>query len=136
MIAAGNPASELGVHFSMPMSLRNRFIHLDLEPDFLDWCKWAVKASIRPEIIAFLRFKPALLHDPNAPLAICGNHLHQDRSQLGDGDCGVGFDVHFAIATLVGHRARFEIHVIAHDPSSPGGFQKLRKGAFTSLINA
>jgi hypothetical protein len=29
----------------------------------MDWCKWAVKARIRPEIIAFLRFKPALLHD-------------------------------------------------------------------------
>lgn len=32
----------------------------------MDWCKWAVKAGIRPEIIAFLRFKPALLHDPEA----------------------------------------------------------------------
>ena len=66
VIAAGNPASERGVHFSMPRPLRNRFVHLDLEPDFMDWCKWAVKAGIRPEIIAFLRFKPALLHDPDA----------------------------------------------------------------------
>ena len=66
VIAAGNPASERGVHFSMPRPLRNRFVHLDLEPDFIDWCKWALKASIRPEIIAFLRFKPALLHDPDA----------------------------------------------------------------------
>jgi len=66
VIAAGNPASERGVHFSMPRPLRNRFVHLDLEPDFIDWCKWAVRASIRPEIIAFLRFKPALLHDSDA----------------------------------------------------------------------
>jgi hypothetical protein len=66
VIAAGNPASERGVHFSMPRPLRNRFVHLDLEPDFMDWCKWAVKAGIRPEIIAFLRFKPALLHDADA----------------------------------------------------------------------
>src|SRR6201987_1690299 len=66
VIAAGNPASERGVHFSMPRPLRNRFVHLDLEPDFEDWTKWAVKASIRPEIIAFLRFKPALLHDADA----------------------------------------------------------------------
>ena len=42
VIAAGNPASERGVHFSMPRPLRNRFVHLDLEPDFIDWCKWAV----------------------------------------------------------------------------------------------
>jgi hypothetical protein len=66
VIAAGNPASERGVHFSMPRPLRNRFVHLDLEPDFEDWSKWAVNASIRPEIIAFLRFKPALLHDADA----------------------------------------------------------------------
>ena len=31
VIAAGNPASERGVHFSMPRPLRNRFVHLDLE---------------------------------------------------------------------------------------------------------
>jgi hypothetical protein len=66
VIAAGNPASERGVHFSMPRPLRNRFVHLDLEPDFEDWSKWALKAGIRPEIIAFLRFKPTLLHDSDA----------------------------------------------------------------------
>jgi hypothetical protein len=66
VIAAGNPASERGVHFSMPRPLRNRFVHLDLEPDFEDWMKWAVKAGIRPEILAFLRFKPALLHEADA----------------------------------------------------------------------
>ena len=62
VIAAGNPASERGVHFAMPRPLRNRFVHLELEPDLADWCRWAVKAQVRPEIIAFLRFKPELLH--------------------------------------------------------------------------
>jgi hypothetical protein len=62
VIAAGNPASERGVHFAMPRPLRNRFVHLELEADLDDWCKWAVKARVRPEIIAFLRFKPELLH--------------------------------------------------------------------------
>ena len=41
---------------------RNRFVHLELEADLSDWCRWAVGASVRPEIIAFLRFKPDLLH--------------------------------------------------------------------------
>jgi MoxR-like ATPase len=63
VIAAGNPASERGVHFSMPRPLRNRFVHLHLEADLPEWCQWAVRAGIRSEIIAFLRFKPALLHD-------------------------------------------------------------------------
>ena len=62
VIAAGNPASERGVHFSMPRPLRNRFVHLDLEPDLDDWSKWATKAGVRAEIVAFLRFKPELLH--------------------------------------------------------------------------
>jgi MoxR-like ATPase len=66
VIAAGNPASERGVHFSMPRPLRNRFVHLDLEPDFEDWTQWAVKAGIRPEILAFLRFEPSLLHGADA----------------------------------------------------------------------
>jgi MoxR-like ATPase len=66
VVAAGNPASERGVHFSMPRPLRNRFVHLSLEPDFEDWCQLAVHAGLRSEIVAFLRFKPALLHDANA----------------------------------------------------------------------
>jgi MoxR-like ATPase len=66
VIAAGNPASERGVHFSMPRPLRNRFVHLNLEADLPEWCRWAVRAGIRSEIIAFLRFKPALLHDADA----------------------------------------------------------------------
>jgi len=66
VIAAGNPASERGVHFSMPRPLRNRFVHLDLEADLNDWCKWAVGTGVRPEIIAFLRFKPDLLHTADA----------------------------------------------------------------------
>src|SRR5260370_33504121 len=60
-MSAGKPASERGVHFAMPRPLRNRFVHLDLEPDLDDWCQWAIRAHIRPEIIAFLRFKPELL---------------------------------------------------------------------------
>jgi hypothetical protein len=66
VIAAGNPASERGVHFSMPRPLRNRFVHLDLEPDLTDWCRWALRSGVRSEIIAFLRFKTALLHDADA----------------------------------------------------------------------
>jgi hypothetical protein len=66
VIAAGNPASERGVHFSMPRPLRNRFVHLSLDADLNDWCKWAVGAGVRPEIIAFLRFKPDLLHTADA----------------------------------------------------------------------
>jgi len=66
VVAAGNSASERGVHFSMPRPLRNRFAHLNLEPDLADWCRWAVRSGVRSEVIAFLRFKPALLHDADS----------------------------------------------------------------------
>ena len=64
VIAAGNPASERGVHFAMPRPLRNRFMHVTLEPDLKDWCSWAVVNRIHPAIIAFLRFRPHLLSEP------------------------------------------------------------------------
>jgi hypothetical protein len=66
VIAAGNPASERGVHFAMPRPLRSRFVHLELEVDLNDWCAWALRAGVRPEIISFLRFKPELLHQADA----------------------------------------------------------------------
>lgn len=66
VIAAGNPASERGVHFSMPRPLRNRFVHLELEADLTDWCRWAIQSGIRNEIVAFLRFRRELLHDADA----------------------------------------------------------------------
>jgi hypothetical protein len=45
----------------MPTPLRNRFVHLEFEVDMQDWSEWAIQAGIRPEVIAFLRFRPELL---------------------------------------------------------------------------
>lgn len=41
----------------MPTPLRNRFVHLEFEVDTQEWSEWA----IRPEVIAFIRFRPQLL---------------------------------------------------------------------------
>jgi hypothetical protein len=38
--------------------LRNRFVHLDFEVDIQEWSEWAIQAALRPEVIAFLRFRP------------------------------------------------------------------------------
>lgn len=61
IIAAGNRDSDRAVTTRMPTPLRNRFVHLNFEVDMQEWCEWAVQAGIRPEIIAFLRFRPELL---------------------------------------------------------------------------
>lgn len=68
MVAAGNLESDRGVTNKMPTPLANRFAHFHVIPDVKDWVRWAITAGIRPEIIAFIRFRPELLHafDPKS----------------------------------------------------------------------
>ena len=61
IIAAGNRDSDRAVTTRMPSPLRNRFVHLEFEVDVQEWSEWAIQAAIRPEVIAFLRFRPELL---------------------------------------------------------------------------
>jgi hypothetical protein len=61
IVAAGNRESDRAVTTRMPTPLRNRFVHLDFEVDAQEWCEWAIQTGVRPEVIAFLRFRPALL---------------------------------------------------------------------------
>jgi hypothetical protein len=65
IVAAGNRDSDRAVTTRMPTPLRNRFVHLDFEVDLQEWCEWAIREGIRPEVIAFLRFRPALLSEFN-----------------------------------------------------------------------
>jgi hypothetical protein len=61
IVAAGNRDCDRGVITRMPAPLRNRFTHLNFEVDVQEWCQWAIRSSIRPEVIAFIRFRPDLL---------------------------------------------------------------------------
>ena len=62
ILAACNRESDGGGVTKMSSALASRFIHLDCEPSLDDWCKWAVTHAIEPAVIAFLRFRPDLLH--------------------------------------------------------------------------
>jgi hypothetical protein len=62
IVAAGNRMTDRGVVHRMPDPLIDRFIHVDFEPELQDWCAWALSNGVRPEVVAFLRFRPALLH--------------------------------------------------------------------------
>jgi hypothetical protein len=66
-IAAGNPDTSRGVT-RMSEALSSRFIHLPVEADLDDWCAWASSHGIRPEVVAYVRFRPETLHrfDPKA----------------------------------------------------------------------
>src|SRR5262249_4968000 len=61
IVAAGNRDSDRAVTTRMPTPLRNRFVHLEFEVDLQEWSEWAIQAGIRPEVIAFLRFRQELL---------------------------------------------------------------------------
>lgn len=61
IIAAGNRDSDRAVTTRMPTPLRNRFVHLEFDVDLQEWSEWAIQTGIRPEVIAFLRFRQELL---------------------------------------------------------------------------
>ena len=63
VVAAGNRESDRAVTHRMPSALANRFVHLEFEVSHLDWDKWAEQSDIAFDIRAFLKFRPALLHD-------------------------------------------------------------------------
>ncbi|MBQ7457502.1 MAG: AAA family ATPase [Desulfovibrio sp.] len=63
VVAAGNREGDRSVTHHMPTALANRMVHLECEVDINDWLLWAKGAGIRPEVTAFLQFRPKLLHD-------------------------------------------------------------------------
>lgn len=67
--AAGNRKEDRASVFDMPAPLANRFIHLHVEPNFDSFKSYALKHNIHEHILAFLSFRPALLHklDPQQP---------------------------------------------------------------------
>ncbi len=63
VVAAGNREKDRAVSHRMPSALANRFVHIDFEVDADQWVDWAIDAGIAPEVIAFIRFRPGLLHE-------------------------------------------------------------------------
>ncbi len=67
--AAGNRKEDRAGVFDMPAPLANRFLHLQVEPDFASFKAYALEQGIHAQIIAFLSFRPSLLHkiEPHQP---------------------------------------------------------------------
>ena len=62
IIAAGNRDTDRAVTSRMPSALANRFVHLEFAVDIDDWSAWAMQNDLAPEVVAFMRFRPELLH--------------------------------------------------------------------------
>jgi hypothetical protein len=67
--AAGNRKEDRAAVYDMPAPLANRFVHLVVEPDFESFKAYALGAGVHEQILAFLSFRPAMLHqiDPHQP---------------------------------------------------------------------
>jgi hypothetical protein len=66
MIAAGNRESDKGVTFRMPTPLANRFVHIEMRPDFAAWQDWAVKNLVHKDVVGYLTFAKQDLYDFDA----------------------------------------------------------------------
>jgi MoxR-like ATPase len=60
--AAGNRKEDKAATFDMPSALANRFLHLDIEVSFSDFRRYGYQHQIDERILAFLAFRPNLLH--------------------------------------------------------------------------
>ena len=68
VIAAGNRLSDRAATNAMPTHVANRFTHLYVDVSTEAWVQWALKNAIDIRLIAFIKWRPALLHqfDPQA----------------------------------------------------------------------
>lgn len=62
IVAAGNRKEDRAASFDMPAPLANRFIHLEIEADLESFKHYALERGIDEQIIAFVMFRPELLH--------------------------------------------------------------------------
>jgi len=67
IVVAGNLATDRAIVNRMGTAMQSRLVHLELEVSVDEWVDWALDNNIDTRVVAFLRFRPELLHkfDPN-----------------------------------------------------------------------
>ena len=70
ILAAMNPSSKYGSDFDyqvvdMDAAQENRFVWLNMEPDYNQWINWAINADIEQKVIEFISTFPEYLHRIN-----------------------------------------------------------------------
>ena len=60
-VAMGNSLSDRAATFDMPSPLKNKFSHYELIADVGDWCDYAYKRGVDPDLISLVKLKPELL---------------------------------------------------------------------------
>lgn len=63
VISTGNRQQDRAGANRVLSHLRNRETVLEFETNLDDWSSWALTHGVKPEVVAFIRFRPGLLHD-------------------------------------------------------------------------
>jgi MoxR-like ATPase len=61
-VACGNRVTDRAGAGRVLTPVLNRFIHIDLETSREDWTEWAIGADVDARVVAFIQYKPELLH--------------------------------------------------------------------------
>lgn len=61
IVAAGNREGDRGVVYRLPSPLANRFVHIEMEVNALDWRDWALRRGIDERVVAYIGFKNSAL---------------------------------------------------------------------------
>ncbi len=62
VVAAGNRTEDKAGSNRMISPMMNRLIHLDVECSLEEWKAWAIRSNIRPEVRAFINFRPERIY--------------------------------------------------------------------------
>lgn len=62
IVLAGNRQEDRGVVYEMPVPLRNRLLHINVEPDLDSFISYGMRQGLDDSILAFLKLRPNLLH--------------------------------------------------------------------------
>lgn len=63
IIAAGNRATDKAIVNQMGTALKSRLLHINVEVNNDDWCRWALESGIHETVLGFIRFRPMLLNE-------------------------------------------------------------------------
>lgn len=69
IVAAGNRESDRGVTYRMPTPLANRFVHIEMRPDFQAWQDWAIEHGVHKDVVGYLTYAKSDLYDFDAKSA-------------------------------------------------------------------
>jgi len=99
-VAATNLETDRSGVAKMLAALSLRFTRVRLVPDVNDWCKrMLAEDTVLPEIVAFIRFRPELLHQFDPKLASSPNPRSWERvSKI----VQMGFEPHTEMVTIAG----------------------------------